>query len=394
MKDRLKEIVISVTNRCNLSCAMCEIPKQDFQELSTEEAHTLIADAANLNPNSIVFSGGEPLLRKDIFDLISFTNSLKINTCLTSNGVLIDDELAKQLYFSGIGIVNISIEGPEEVHDFLRGKGSFQKAISALKSLSRHKIETTIASLVCRHNYDSLAYVMELAHQYGVTTVKFQPFSEIFLVEKNKSKDFFVPQDDFIKLKDSMEKIKGLSNKYRIATNPYRYLDAIPFYLCRMGNNQWRNKCLAIWHSCPISADGSVYLCWVLSKNILGNIKGNKLSEIWNSPKHEKWRNGIIKKGCSGCLMSCYDYNFSEDILRLFSLKVNKLNKPNFYKRQFHRINQYLQYNLKRVSRRIASLRIFCRKKIQKPIAVLDELSTAKDILKKKLQNLNQNGRS
>ena len=288
MEDRLKEIIISITNRCNLRCIMCQIPLQTNGEMATEELKELIKDAANLNPNSIVFSGGEPLLRKDIFELISFANHHRINTCLTSNGTLIDNEVAKQLVSSGIGVVNISIEGPEVIHDSLRGRGSFRKSIEALKHLSRHKIETTIATVVCRQNYNFLPSVMELAHQFGVTTVKFQPFSEIFLIKKNEKKEFFVSLDALKEIKQSIEKVIELSKGYKISTNPINYLYSIPLYLCGLWPRSSSNGCSALWHTCPISAEGNVYLCWVLSNRILGNVKKTKLSKIWNSNEHNR----------------------------------------------------------------------------------------------------------
>jgi len=195
--------------------------------MSTEEVRELIRDAANLSPDNIVFSGGEPLLRKDLFELISFANQRKINTCLTSNGTLINEQMAKNLFSSGISVVNISIEGPEGIHDSLRGKGAFRKAITALEQLSKHKIETTLATIVCRQNYKSLAYVMELAHRYGVTTVKFQPFSEIFLIKKDRKEDFLCPNDILGEINLSIERVVKLSEEYKIATNPLGYLYSV-----------------------------------------------------------------------------------------------------------------------------------------------------------------------
>jgi len=142
MSDKLKEIIVSVTNRCNLRCRMCQIPQMhNNEEMRTEQLKALIKDSAKLYPESIVFSGGEPLLRGDLFELITLANQCKINTCLTSNGTLLNDDIAKKLASCGIGVVNISIEGPEDIHDSLRGKGSFAKAVNALECLSRHKIE-------------------------------------------------------------------------------------------------------------------------------------------------------------------------------------------------------------------------------------------------------------
>src|SRR5512135_3068163 len=132
---RAKEIIFSLTNRCNLRCAMCQIPAGPQKELSTDEAKRLISDASLLHPQSFVFSGGEPLLRDDIFDLIAFATRLKSNTCLTSNGTLINEKIAGKLSDAGIGVVNISIDGREDIHDSLRGKGNFKKALRGIECL-------------------------------------------------------------------------------------------------------------------------------------------------------------------------------------------------------------------------------------------------------------------
>lgn len=390
MKSRLKEIIISITNRCNLRCAMCQIPEiQNNEEMTTEELKELITDAANLHPNSIVFSGGEPLLRKDIFQLISFANKHKINTCLVSNGTLINDEIAKALSSSGIGVVNISIDGPEDINDSLRGSGSFRKAIQALEHLSRYKIETTIATVVCRQNYRSLPYIMGLANQFGITTVKFQPFSEIFLINKDERENFFTSQDALKEIELSIEKVIELSKEYKIATNPNNYLYSIPGYLCGLWQRHTHNSCSALWSSCPISAEGNVYLCWVLSERILGNVKKTKLSKIWDSDEHSRLRQLVIKEGCPGCLMSCYDYNFGEyGFPYLFSFKTRKLKKPKFYKRLYYRFYQYLRYILRKILNRIVNLNISQKRDDSDITQVLQEIKIAKDMLRKELKFL------
>ena len=386
MEDRLKEIIISITNRCNLRCIMCQIPLQANGEMATEELKELISDAARFSPNSIVFSGGEPLLRKDIFELISFTNQHRINTCLTSNGTLIDNEVAKQLASSDIGVVNISIEGPEDIHDCLRGKGSFIKSVEALGHLSRHKIETTIATVVCRQNYNFLYSVMELAHQFGVTTVKFQPFSEIFLIKKDEKKKFFAPLVALKEIKQSIEKVIELSKEYKIATNPINYLYSIPLYLCGLWPKHYNRGCSALWGSCPISPEGNVYLCWTLSDKILGNIKKTKFSKIWNSNEHNWQRQWVTKEGCSNCLMSCYDYNFGKyGLQETFYFKINKLKKIKFYKRQYYRIYQYLAYILRKITNRVINLNFSYKKDKREISDILKEIKIAKNMLKSKL---------
>ena len=324
-RRKLREIILSLTNRCNLRCAMCQIPEnKNGQELTTDEVKALIKDALTLTPHSIVFSGGEPLLRKDIFELISFVSQHNVRSCLTSNGTLLDEETANKLAEAGVNVVNISIEGPEDVHDSLRGKGNYQRALEALKNLSRYKIETTLATLVCRQNYAFLPHVMALAHQWKILTVKFQPFSEIFLIDSEKQKDFFISADAFEDVKRSMEEVIVLSKEYKIATNPGDYLRRLPFYLCGFREKLRRKGCSALWTSCPISATGEVYLCWVLSDKILGNIRDTQLSKIWNSGAHHRLRQQISRQGCVGCLMSCYDHHF-EKLGHLLFLKGKRL---------------------------------------------------------------------
>lgn len=389
MENRLREIIVSVTNRCNLRCKICQIPQIESNgEMTSKELKELIRDSVNLYPNSIVFSGGEPLLRKDIFELISFANQYKLNTCLTSNGTLIDNKIAKQLASSGIGVVNISIEGTEDIHNALRGCGTFQKATQALERLACNRVETTIATVVCRQNYDSLPYVMELAHQFGVTTVKFQPFSEIFLIQKEQKNDFFTSQDSLKEIERSTERVIELASKYKIATNPANYLRSIPIYLCGFKEEYSHDSCSALWGSCPISPEGNVYLCWVLSDIILGNVREKRLSQIWNSDRHNRLRQSTIKDGCLGCLMSCYDYNFGKyGLQQPFSFKIKKLKKSKFYTRQYYRIYQYLRYIVKKIINRIANLVVRQRTNTTDITQALQEIKVAKEILERELRN-------
>lgn len=395
MDSRLKEVIISVTNRCNLRCKMCQIPLVANGEMTTEELKKLINDASKLYPNSIIFSGGEPLLREDIFELIAFVNQHKINTCLTSNGTLINEETAKNLASLRIGVVNISIEGPQDIHDYLRGKGTFKKAINALENLSRYKIEATVATVVCRQNYKSLPFIMNLASQFKATTVKFQPFNEIFLIQKEQKKNFFTSQESLKEIERSIEEVIEMSNKHKIATNPINYLRSIPPYLCGFYQECSNNSCSALWSSCPVSCEGNVYLCWVLSDIILGNVKEKRLSQIWNSHEHNRLRQSTIKNGCVGCLMSCYDYNFGKyGLQQTFSFKVKKLKKPRFYKRQYFRAYQNLRYILGKASNHAFNLNVPKRNDRLEITKELEEIKIAKIRLENELKVLEENERS
>jgi radical SAM protein with 4Fe4S-binding SPASM domain len=230
---------------------------------------------------------------------------------------------------------------------------------------------------------------MGLAHQFGVTTVKFQPFSEIFLINRDEGKNFFCSQRALEEIKLSVEKVIELSKKYKIATNPTNYLYSIPLYLCGLGQRYSHNNCSALWSSCPISAEGNVHLCWVLSDRLLGNVKKTKLSKIWNSEEHNRLRQLVIKEGCPGCLMSCYDYNFDEyEFRHLLYFKAKKLKKPKFYKRLYYRVYQYLRYILRKIINRIANLYISQEKDNSDETEVLEKITIAKDMFKREFKIL------
>lgn len=395
------EIIISITNRCNLKCKMCDIPRNRIDELSTSYWKQTIKDAASCGARAIVFSGGEPLLREDIFELISFTKDNALSPCLTSNGYLIQDGIAQKLRESGIDVVNISIEGPRNVHDYLRGKGMFEKATAALENLRKFKIESTIATMVSRYNYKYLPSIIELAKQHGATTIKFQPFSRIFLNDKQGSRDFLLSGSEIKEFAQILEDVIGLSTNHAITTNPRGYLEMMPSYLSKKHIDMSKG-CSALENSCPINCNGDIYPCWVLSDkdNLIGNIKENSFLSLWGSQKHQLIIKRIKEKGCCGCMMSCYDDNFGRDTIdRRISLSMKRLQKKGvrqyalgIFKKWLRRIRFYSSYRgtLKGIAVRFQGLLSRKRKlelklNQEEVVNALKEIELARRILEEEL---------
>ena len=344
-----KEVIISITNRCNSKCRMCDIPKNRMSELPTAQWQQVIKSASSFGAQTIVFSGGEPLLRGDIFELISFTKKESMAACLTSNGYFINGLTADKLHQAGIDVVNISIEGPRRIHDYLRGKGMFEKAVAALENLRKHKIESTVAATVSRYNYKYLSDIVELARKFGVTTIKFQPFSTIFLNNRSNTDAFFISDSEMTRLSQITQEVIRLCRNYAIATSPRSYLEAIPFYLARKYSDAG-NGCAALDSSCPINCNGDIYPCWVFADNdtLIGNVKEESFSNIWNSPRCRLIIEKIKKEGCPGCMMSCYDNNFAKDTVEqkiTFNLKrLQKKGVPEYARSIFRKWARRLKF--------------------------------------------------
>ncbi|MBE5711287.1 MAG: radical SAM protein, partial [Slackia sp.] len=112
------------TNRCNLKCAHCyqDADECDSRELSTEEARTMISQIARAGFKIMIFSGGEPLMRDDIFELVAHAASCGLRPVFGSNGTLITPEIARKLKEAGACAMGISIDSLDaEKHDIFRG---------------------------------------------------------------------------------------------------------------------------------------------------------------------------------------------------------------------------------------------------------------------------------
>jgi MoaA/NifB/PqqE/SkfB family radical SAM enzyme len=333
---------------------MCDIPQGKNEELSTVEWKKIISDASRLGAQTVVFSGGEPLLREDIFELISFAKKNTLNACVTSNGYLIDEQVAGKLSESKVNVVNISIEGTKETHDFLRGAGSFDKAVAALGNLKKYKIESTVASTVSRYNYVDLVYVLEVAKNYGATTVRLQPFNIIFLKDSSRQSEFLIDKRDMQKIENVIKGFIDISKAYKIPVNPESYLLKIPAYLT--GKKFYPDNCGALWYSCPINSNGDVFPCWIeASSKLIGNLKQENLYGLWLSEKRMKMINSLVDNGCRGCLMSCYDEVFGRKISKKNIFKiVKKIKKLANYQRVINKVKQSLKSQITR-------LRLRCR---------------------------------
>lgn len=172
-----------ITNRCNLQCAYCHSWKKTVTELNPAQAKKIIVSLAKRGTKVIRFTGGEPLLREDLADLIALSKSLGIWTTVATNGLLVPSKI------KGLKMVDkvaVSIDGPERIHDALRGKGSYGKAVEACAVLSRENIPISISAVLTSSNLGHVEHVLELAARFR-TKAFFQPPALSILFTDNPS---------------------------------------------------------------------------------------------------------------------------------------------------------------------------------------------------------------
>ncbi len=158
------EVVWAVTKRCNLQCKHCSISEEDPEELTTEEGFAIIEDAAKFGHVKFAFTGGEPVMREDIYDLIEYAASFDMQVVMATNGTLITKEVAKRLRKSGLERAAISIDGFGNAHDDFRGvNGAFEDVLRGIKACEDAGLAIQLFTMVTRYNYGEIPKIIQLA---------------------------------------------------------------------------------------------------------------------------------------------------------------------------------------------------------------------------------------
>jgi len=160
-------VVWNVTARCNLHCTHCYASQAEGEnELTTAEGYALIDDLAALGVPVLLLSGGEPLLREDVFDLIAYACDRGLRPSLSTNGTLIDEAMARRLVEVGTAYVGVSLDGLQEIHDRFRAEpGAFGRALAGLRAARDAGLKTGIRVTVTRDNLPDLGGLLELTER-------------------------------------------------------------------------------------------------------------------------------------------------------------------------------------------------------------------------------------
>ncbi len=170
-------VVWNMTRACNLRCMHCYAsahPEKHPRELSTAEGKKFIDDLAAFKVPVLLFSGGEPLMRPDFFELAAHAASRGIRATVSTNGTLITPEAARRLKEIGVGYVGISLDGIGESNDRFRGKaGAFEAALQGIRNCLAAGVRVGLRFTINRHNYNQLEPIFELVEREDIPRVCF-----------------------------------------------------------------------------------------------------------------------------------------------------------------------------------------------------------------------------
>lgn len=298
----------NTTYRCNLRCSHCyldtnALTRQSASELSTQEGLQLIDQMAGLNPNLLlILTGGEPLLRKDIYDLAAYASQKGMMVVVGTNGNLIDDDIAKKLKESGVTGIGISLDSivPER-HDKFRGiPGAWDDTLNGIEACRRQGIEFQIQTTITRENFHEIPDMIEFSYNLGAKV-----FNLFFLVCTGKGQDLtdITSQQYDQALHQLYEIQKKYQGKMMVGAKcaphyrriVYEHDTTSPLIRTYAGG------CPAGTHYCRITPEGDVTPCPYMP-DVSGNVRQKSFGEIWKSAADfQTLRDASLNGRCGVC---------------------------------------------------------------------------------------------
>ncbi len=321
--DKKPVVVWNMTKRCNLKCVHCyahAIEEEGSQDpISTEQAKTMIDDLASYGAPVILFSGGEPLCRKDLSELARHAKSKGMRAVISTNGTLITREKAKEFKEIGFSYVGISIDGGEEIHDKFRGvKGSFRRSLEGLSYCQDEGIKVGLRFTINKQNYKDVPLVFDILREHNIPRACFY-----HLVYAGRGSELVKEDLDHAQTRevvnlimDETRKLSDEGNPKEILTvdnhadgplvylrllkeDPKRAAEVLELLKFNEGNSSGRAIGCVSW-------DGAVHADQFLRHITFGNVLERPFSEIWTDPNIDllhkfKDKRPHLKGRCQRC---------------------------------------------------------------------------------------------
>jgi MoaA/NifB/PqqE/SkfB family radical SAM enzyme len=284
---------LTLTYRCNLRCAYCEVWRDPSPEMDTATILRLVDQIAEAGTERLSLGGGEPMIRRDIGAIIEHAKNRGLTVNLLSNGLQVPRRITE---LRGLDFLAISLDGLQEVHDQARGKMSFQRAIDAIRTARAAGIEVWTTTVLTSKNIGSLPDILELARNEGVRA-SFLPVMKEGL--KSRNAESLAPKRSVFV--DAMNYL--ITEARQDGTPLAASADLLRFYRDRWGTEfavpergAWQGgmlPCQAAKLFCSIAPDGRLYPCNFLH----GDATGYSTVELGFS---QAFKN-TLAPDCAGC---------------------------------------------------------------------------------------------
>jgi len=295
--DKRPVVVWNITRQCNLKCVHCYAHAENKtaeNELSHEEGRALIDDLAGFGVPVLLFSGGEPLVRKDLPDLAAYAVEKGMRAVISTNGTLITAKMARTLKEIGLSYVGISLDGMQTVNDRFRGvKGAFNQAMKGIQNCQDAGIKVGLRFTINKANVGEMPRIFDLLEEKDIPRVCFYHLvyagrgsslvdEDLTHEETRKAVDLIIDRTKDLHDRGIPKEVLTVDNH---ADGPYLYMklreedperaeEVLELLRMNEGNNSGRGIGCVSW-------DGSVYADQFWRHHSFGNVRKRPFSEIW-----------------------------------------------------------------------------------------------------------------
>ncbi len=321
-EDKRPVVVWNITRRCNLKCVHCyaQADNRSFEnELTTEQGLSLIDDLADFGVPVILFSGGEPLVRKDLPELADYAVKKGMRAVISTNGTLITPNTARTLKDIGLSYVGISLDGMEHINDRFRGvTGAFKSALAGIENCQAAGIKVGLRFTINKFNVKEIPSIFDLLEERDIPRVCFYHLvyagrgsqlvkDDLSHAETRKAVDLIIDRTRQLHEKGKPKEVLTVDNH---ADGPYLYLrlreenpqraeEVLDLLKMNEGNNSGRGIGCVSW-------DGEVHADQFWRHYSFGNVKQRPFSEIWSDTSEPlmmrlKEKKKFVKGRCATC---------------------------------------------------------------------------------------------
>lgn len=303
MEYKNMNITIDVTSKCNLKCKHCRVNEITY-DMTLDEIEEVFNKLIDFKPRGVFISGGEPLIRDDIVEIVKKSKRLAPITILNTNSLLLTEDKLKELIDAGLDYIQVSIDGIEEQHDYIRGKDTYKRTIEKMKMINEYsdKIKLHISSVVSQKNIDNMEEFARQILEVEKINVQILGFKR-FIPNNVLKNTAALGKEGLKKLYENLELLqKKYNGQTTIASdmpmknvfNEKRAIKVMEKYnLSCVG-------CSAGVNGISIRNDGTVTPCTLLYISC-GNILKQNLKEILKNADMVKIKNRELKGKCGKC---------------------------------------------------------------------------------------------
>lgn len=247
-------VAFITTYRCNFTCEYCDVWRLREEDLSTGNALRMIDEFADLGMRSLSFTGGEPLLREDIGELISYARGRGVHTTVFTNGSLVERNIRR---LRGVGTLVVSLDGPPEVHDRQRTEGTYGEVVAGIRAARAAGLQVLTNTVITKENVDLIPWMAGEAERLGVKMM-FQPVLPYpFSSLASRISEFAPEQSAYA---GALKKLKELKGKGKTIAHSSGYLRHISAPVWERN----RRKCWAGRLYCAVTPAGEVAPCYTV----------------------------------------------------------------------------------------------------------------------------------